>query len=242
MSFSSDYTNRYYFLQDSLQYNLSKPVLPAINFTFELPKWDFSMSQIQQPWFNCFNPPQLTVPDISYSAFNSTPSYTIGDTFTPSTTSPASSATTPSDTKISMNYSKAENIPEKAKPYLSIIQKYAKEYNVPESLILSVIQAESGFNPNAESHCGAKGLMQLMPGTAKDNGVTDVYDPEQNIKAGVKILSKYLKQYNGNLNKVLAAYNWGPGNLQRKGLANMPQETKTYIARVTQNYNKYNLA
>ena len=76
MLFTPDYTNQYYFLQDSsryrtpelncnLQYNLSKPVWPAINFTFELPKWDISQLKIQQPWFNWFNPPQLTVPDIS---------------------------------------------------------------------------------------------------------------------------------------------------------------------------------
>ena len=143
--------------------------------------------------------------------------------------------------KIKGVYSVAKNVPAKAKPYYPIIQKYAKQYKVPEELVLAVMTQESQFNPKAGSDAGAKGLMQLMPGTAKDKGVTDVYDPDQNIRAGVEILSKYIKQYDGDLNKILIAYNAGPGNLQKylKGQKKLTAETIGYIPKVTNYYKSY---
>lgn len=123
--------------------------------------------------------------------------------------------------------------------YNDLILKYAEQYDVDPNLVKAVIKQESRFNPNAGSGAGAKGLMQLMPATASSYGVTDVCNPEQNIKAGVKILSENLKKYKGDLNMVLAAYNWGPGNLKKKGFANRPAETRNYIPAVLGFYKEY---
>ena len=120
----------------------------------------------------------------------------------------------------------------------AIISKASNRYGVEAGLIKAVIKAESGFNPNAVSHAGAQGLMQLMPGTARSLGVNDSYDPEQNIMAGTMFLRDLLKRYNGNLDSALAAYNWGPGNVDRKP-EQLPRETRDYLARVKQLYSSY---
>jgi len=105
-------------------------------------------------------------------------------------------------------------------------------------LIRAVIKAESNFNPRALSHAGAQGLMQLMPATARGLGVTDPFDPEQNVMGGTRFLKSLLDRYNGDVDSALAAYNWGPGNLDRKP-DRLPQETRNYLARVKQYYNSY---
>ena len=120
----------------------------------------------------------------------------------------------------------------------SIITKAAGRYGVEAGLIKAVIKAESGFNPNAVSHAGAQGLMQLMPGTARSLGVNDSFDPEQNVMGGTRFLRDLLKRYNGNLDSALAAYNWGPGNVDRKP-EQLPRETRDYLVRVKQLYNSY---
>lgn len=120
----------------------------------------------------------------------------------------------------------------------TIITKAASRYNVDAGLIKAVIKAESGFNPNAVSHAGAQGLMQLMPGTARSLGVNDSFDPEQNVMAGTRFLHDLLKRYNGNLDSALAAYNWGPGNVDRKP-EQLPRETRDYLVRVKQLYSSY---
>ncbi|KAF0221334.1 MAG: lytic [Geobacteraceae bacterium] len=119
-----------------------------------------------------------------------------------------------------------------------IIHKAARRYGVEESLIKAVIKAESNFNPKAVSHAGAEGLMQLMPATARGLGVTDSFDPEQNIMAGTRFLKDMLNRYDGNLDAALAAYNWGPGNVDKKG-ASLPRETRQYLATVKSFYSQF---
>ncbi|MDR2461383.1 MAG: lytic transglycosylase domain-containing protein [Deltaproteobacteria bacterium] len=122
----------------------------------------------------------------------------------------------------------------------SIIKRVGEALDLDPALIKAVVKTESNYNPNAVSHAGAKGLMQLMPRTAKEMGVQDPFDPLQNIWGGAKYLKRMLERQGGNLNKALAAYNWGPGNLARNGYGNnMPQETRRYIEVVNRNYKKY---
>lgn len=112
-----------------------------------------------------------------------------------------------------------------------IVAQASSTYKVDADLIAAVIRAESGGNSGATSPKGAMGLMQLMPATAKDLGVTDPYDPKQNVMAGAKYLKGLLDRYGGNRDLALAAYNWGMGNLE-KSHRSMPQETVNYVARI----------
>ena len=121
--------------------------------------------------------------------------------------------------------------------YEEIIQKAAATYDVDPDLIRGVVQAESSFNASARSPKGAMGLMQLMPGTARELGVSDPYDPEENIMGGTRYLKRLLNRYDGNVSLALAAYNWGMGNLENHRNW-MPQETKNYVNRITSLYNR----
>lgn len=112
------------------------------------------------------------------------------------------------------------------------IQKAAAKYSLPTGLITAVVRAESNFQVNAVSRAGAKGLMQLMPATAKELGVTDIFDIEQNIDGGAKYLRWMLDRFGGNVRKALAAYNAGPGAVIRyNGRVPYP-ETRQYVKRV----------
>ncbi len=113
-----------------------------------------------------------------------------------------------------------------------IIQKAADIYGVDSELIRGVIQAESNFNPNAISSKGARGLMQLMPATARELGVTDSLNPVENIMGGTRYLKKLLDRYDGSVPLALAAYNWGMGNLDSHR-SRMPAETRNYVAKIT---------
>ena len=120
-----------------------------------------------------------------------------------------------------------------------IISKASQKYGVDAGLIKAVIKAESDFNPQAVSHAGARGLMQLMPGTARSLGVTDSFDPEQNVMGGTRFLKDLLQRYDGNVDAALAAYNWGPGNVDKRP-DRLPHETRDYLVRVKQLYASYN--
>ncbi len=113
-----------------------------------------------------------------------------------------------------------------------IAERAAERYGVSPALVKAVIKAESNFNPTVVSHAGAQGLMQLMPGTAQDLGVSDPFDAEQNVMGGTRYLKQLLSKYDGDLDKTLAAYNWGMGNVDRKGIDVLPEETRNYLSRV----------
>ena len=120
-----------------------------------------------------------------------------------------------------------------------IISKASRKYGVDVGLIKAVIKAESDFNPQAVSHAGARGLMQLMPATARSLGVNDSFDPEQNVMGGTRFLKDLLQRYGGNVDSALAAYNWGPGNVDKRP-DHLPRETRDYLVRVKQLYTSYN--
>ncbi|MES3389892.1 phage tail tape measure protein [Enterobacter hormaechei] len=109
------------------------------------------------------------------------------------------------------------------------------KYNLPDGLLKSVATTESGGNQFAVSSAGAQGLFQLMPGTAKGLGLKEgeQFDPQKSSDAAARYLSQLLKQFNGDLKTALAAYNWGPGNVAKKGLGRMPAETQAYLQKVT---------
>ncbi len=122
--------------------------------------------------------------------------------------------------------------------YDPIIQACARQFYVPADLIHSIIRAESAYDSTAISPKGAVGLMQLMPETATQYGVSDSFDPAQNIKGGVKYLKDLIKLFNGNTAKVLAAYNAGQEALKKFNGIPPYAETREYIRRVMAAYSK----
>ena len=116
-----------------------------------------------------------------------------------------------------------------------IIDHASKKHDVDPDLTRAVIMAESDFDANSTSSKGAMGLMQLMPETAEELGVKNPYDPVENVMGGTRYLRSLLDRYDGNIPLALAAYNWGMGNVERNP-GRLPEETRTYIARVNQYY------
>lgn len=120
-----------------------------------------------------------------------------------------------------------------------IVAHYARRHKLEPSLIYAVIKQESNGNPYAVSTAGARGLMQLMPGTAQEMGVTDIFDPAQNIAGGTQYLSKMLELFDGNLTLALAGYNAGPGNVKKYNGVPPFRETEKYVRRVQQLHRQY---
>lgn len=120
----------------------------------------------------------------------------------------------------------------------SLIDKYSEKAGLDSDFVKAVINQESGFNPNATSKCGAMGLMQLMPGTAQGLGVTNAYDPEQNIEGGTKYLKGLMDRFDNNKSLALAAYNAGPNAVKKYGGIPPYQETQNYVKNVLGRYEK----
>jgi len=117
-------------------------------------------------------------------------------------------------------------------PYEDLINSAASKYGIDPAVLKGLIKQESGFNPNAGSSAGAQGLTQLMPGTASAMGVTDLHDPAQSIDGGAHYLKMQLDRFGGDYSKALAAYNAGPGAVQRYGGVPPYSETQNYVKNV----------
>jgi soluble lytic murein transglycosylase-like protein len=123
-------------------------------------------------------------------------------------------------------------------PFGELIYEKARKYDVDPALVAAVIEQESRFKPRAQSHVGARGLMQLMPRTGRWMGARDLYNPEQNVDAGVKYIAYLDKRFDGDVKKIVAAYNGGEGNVMRyRGIPPF-RETRQYVKKVMKNYDK----
>ena len=132
-----------------------------------------------------------------------------------------------------------ENIPLNRRAFNEEIRAAAQVFAVDESLIRAIIHAESAYQPEALSPKGAQGLMQLMPATEKELQVDDVFDPVSNIECGTRYLSRLLKEFNQNVDLAAAAYNAGPGAVQKYGGIPPYKETREYVRRIRILYRRY---
>jgi soluble lytic murein transglycosylase-like protein len=128
------------------------------------------------------------------------------------------------------------DLAKRAQQYMPMIERVAGQHGVAAQLVRAVISVESCFDPHAVSSVGARGLMQLMPSTAKHFGIVDLFNPEANLQAGVRYLAKLIKRYNGNLRLALAAYNAGPGAVHKYGGVPPYPETRKFVRRVLAGY------
>ena len=138
----------------------------------------------------------------------------------------------------------SQNLAGSKTDYDAIISQKSSQYGVNENLVKAVIEAESDYHASSVSSCGAIGLMQLMPSTAKSLGVSNPYDPAENIDGGIRYLKDKLDSYHGNIKMALAAYNCGPGKLNSLHITNiddpvqfarLPSETQNYVNKIMKN-------
>ena len=121
----------------------------------------------------------------------------------------------------------------------ALIEEYSAKNGLDSAFVKAVIKQESGFQPDVTSHCGAMGLMQLMPATASSMGVKDAYDPEQNIAGGTKYLKGLLDRFGGNKSLALAAYNAGPNAVAKYNGIPPYKETQNYVKNIMSMYQQY---
>lgn len=158
------------------------------------------------------------------------------DTADSAATVSTTAKTTQTDTVKSTENDTDSGVTDSGKVKLSaIFKRAAKKYNISYDFLTAVAKAESDFNPKCVSSAGAKGIMQLMPYECKEFGVTDPYDPEQNIMASAKLLAAHLKKFNGDFTLAAAAYNAGSGAVKKYGGVPPYSETQNYVKKI----NKY---
>lgn len=154
----------------------------------------------------------------------------VADTFTSSS---SSANTTAANATSSGSVSSPENLEE-------YFKEASETYGVDINLLKAIARQESNFNPSATSSAGAMGVMQLMPSTAKELGVTNAYDAQENIMGGAKLMAQNLKKYNGDVSLALAAYNAGSGNVDKYGGIPPFKETQNYVKKVLGYYQNSN--
>ncbi|MCU1383667.1 MAG: hypothetical protein JWL71_2364 [Acidobacteria bacterium] len=148
----------------------------------------------------------------------------------PATSEPVASYAVPKAQGVRVTRSAAS---ERARIYDDLIYEHSQTQRVRPDLVRAVMQVESGFNPYARSPKGAMGLMQLMPSTARQYGVRNAFNPAENVRAGVAYLRELLDRYQGNEELALAAYNAGPGAVDKHGQTVPPyRETRSYVAQI----------
>lgn len=157
-------------------------------------------------------------------------------------TQTASAKDAPSGKLLRKQCASAAYLQRKKQTYQNTIRHYAAKYGVDEALVHSVVKQESCFNEKALSRAGAIGLMQLMPGTASHLKIKNPWNPEQNIHGGVKYLSWMLKRFNGNKSFALAAYNAGPGKVDKYGGIPPYRETQHYVKTIMAEYQRLKTA
>jgi len=173
------------------------------------------------PFDDALEPSESLASIESATIDSSAPSAAVGDEASEQDTPPGADPSVPED------------------PFIPIIMKAARMHEVDPAIIKAIIKAESGYNPKAVSKAGAKGLMQLMPRTAKSLGVKDSFCPEQNILAGVKYFKQLLNQFEGDVKLALAAYNAGSRKVrQYKGIPPF-RHTRIYIKKVFKYHKEY---
>ncbi len=159
---------------------------------------------------------------------------------------PALLATPPVKAAVAQDAPRAASRPVEPAPadeyrrFAPLVEEASRAHGVDAALVHAVILAESSYDPAAKSPAGAAGLMQLMPLTAKQYGVKDIFDPRQNIRAGVQVLADLLRRFNGNVEVALAAYNAGITAVTRAGNRIPPvPETQAYVPKVIDNYRRF---